>query len=309
MNYHFRGTVAALTSIVHGGDETFGTTRTLRREKFIMPDGRVEELPVISGNSLRGQLRDCAMVYMMRLLDLQLSPAAFDFLTSGGALSKQAGRAIDVQRARRLREAIPAISVFGGAVGNHILRGKLRVGKMIPLCLETTHLIPEDFQPLCVVSVWDTLQVEGYTRADDKKNERLRELIEPQALAMLEGEAEELDEANLAAPSGVKQQMRYENETVAAGARFFHEIFLEDVTEQEYHAFLSALYEFSRFPFIGGRSAVGHGKIAMRYSQLDVNPLAQAENGTDLALTMERSYNEHLQAQRETIVRLLGAIA
>ena len=56
-NLAFEGHVTALSSISHIG-ETRGVTAELRREKVLLPTGDVEEVPIISGNGLRGPLRD-----------------------------------------------------------------------------------------------------------------------------------------------------------------------------------------------------------------------------------------------------------
>jgi CRISPR type IV-associated protein Csf2 len=151
----WEGTVTALSSIAHSGGQTFGISTKLRREKFVQPDGRVEEIPVISGNSLRGLLRDRGMLHMCKALGygvreetgevMGLSLPAFHFLFSGGALTSQGDKTIDIGYARRLRELIPLVGVFGGAVGNVILPGKLKVGKLIPICAETAHVLPERF--------------------------------------------------------------------------------------------------------------------------------------------------------------------
>ena len=66
MDYQYEGVVTALSSISHIG-ETVGVNAKLRREKLVTPNG-IEEVPVISGNSLRGQLRDAGMLYMCRQL-------------------------------------------------------------------------------------------------------------------------------------------------------------------------------------------------------------------------------------------------
>src|SRR3990167_9316390 len=99
--YLFEGVMTCLTSVSHIGD-SHGVTAKLRREKFITPGGDVEEIPVISGNSLRGILRDRGMLHMLRTLGYGvneetgevhgLSLAAFYFLFSGGALTKVTGR-------------------------------------------------------------------------------------------------------------------------------------------------------------------------------------------------------------------------
>lgn len=54
----FAGVMTALSSISHGGGQSFGINAKLRREKFVQPDGSVEEVPVLSGNGLRGLLRE-----------------------------------------------------------------------------------------------------------------------------------------------------------------------------------------------------------------------------------------------------------
>jgi len=102
----FEGTVTALTSISHIGD-SHGVTAKLRREKIVQPDGSVEEIPILSGNGVRGILRDRGMLHLCRELgfgvndengEVQgLSKEAFYLLFSGGALSKQGGaRGLDI---------------------------------------------------------------------------------------------------------------------------------------------------------------------------------------------------------------------
>ena len=51
--YILEGIVTALSSISHNGGEKNGIVTQLRREKFVQPNGKVIEVPVISGNSIR----------------------------------------------------------------------------------------------------------------------------------------------------------------------------------------------------------------------------------------------------------------
>jgi hypothetical protein len=46
------GTGTAVSSIAHGGQQ-LDTTTLLRREKMLLADGRIDYVPVISGNTLR----------------------------------------------------------------------------------------------------------------------------------------------------------------------------------------------------------------------------------------------------------------
>src|SRR5690606_14632725 len=98
--YLFEGIVTAKSSISHNGGESLGIETKLRREKLVQPDGSVEEVPVLSGNGMRGLLRDRGMLHMCRSLGYGepgedgvpsgLTLSAFYFLFSGGSLTSTA---------------------------------------------------------------------------------------------------------------------------------------------------------------------------------------------------------------------------
>lgn len=309
------GTVKALSSITHNGGQSFGISSKLRREKFVQLDGTVEEVPVISGNSLRGVLRDRSMLQMCKILGYGveeeqgsvrgLSLAAFHFLFSGGALTSEGGKTIDIERARQLRKLIPLVGVFGGALGNTILPGKLKVGKLIPLCQETIHVLPAKVQQPAP-SIWEYLQEEMYTRKDDAKNEHYRPLIAPteQQRQFHETTADALIPeigSDLPAREGQKQQMMYYVETFAAGTPFYWRITLDDVTDIEFEAFLVGLAQFSRMPYVGGKSAVGLGEIAINFDKwLSIDSRVHTES-QEINIPLGQAYQQHLQEQGEAI--------
>ena len=321
--YNFEGIMTALTSISHIGD-THGITATLRREKFMQSDGSVEAVPVISGNSLRGILRDRGMLHMLRCLGYGtneetgevrgLSLAAFYFLFSGGALTKTGSRGLDIDEARRWRELIPLVAIFGGAMGNQIMPGKVKIGKAIPICRETIHLLPDwCTDDISIESIWEMCQQEAYTRRDDEKSEDLCQLISPPVRALLEDKARAKrqkrgTEDDVAGPTGQKQQMRYYVETLAAGTRLFCDIILDYVTELEFEAFAVTLAEFGRFPYIGGKSGVGHGKVAIRFDNwLEINPRI-APTGREITLPLGSRYKTHLEEQGPAIRELIDGL-
>lgn len=321
--YIFEGQMTALTSISHIGD-TMGINAMLRREKIVQPDGTVEEVPVISGNAIRGILRDRGMLHMLKILgygvDEQsgevkgLSLAAFYFLFSGGALTKAGGNAgLDVDEARRWRDLIPLVALFGGAMGNQIMPGKAKIGKAIPICRETAHLIPERFVMSDEQSIWEMCQQEAYTRRDDEKNENLRQLISPEVRFLLEASAADKRSrsgtpSDLAGETGQAQQMRYYVETLAAGTRLFWEIALDDVTDLEFDAFCTTLGEFGRYPYIGGKSGVGHGKVAVRFeSWIEINPRL-APTGKEVDVSLGMRYMQHLRERGSDIRGLIDGL-
>lgn len=320
--YIFEGQMTALTSVSHIG-ESHGVNALLRREKVVQVDGSSEEVPIISGNSIRGILRDRGMLHMLRQLGYGindetgavtgLSLAAFYFLFSGGALTKDGPNGLDVDEARKWRKLIPLVSVFGGAMGNQIMPGKVRIGKAIPICAETAHLLPARFVEIAPNSIWDMVQREPYTRRDDEKNDNLREIIAPKVRALLEASAADkrakTRQGEDEVAEGQKQQMRYYIETFAAGTRFFWEVALDDVTAVEFDAFCITLAEFSRLPYLGGKSNVGHGKVSIQFDNwMMIDPRA-TPTGKAVASTLGTHYMDHLASHGEEIRNLIDAFS
>lgn len=310
--YELAGTLTALSSIVHSGGESFGITTKLRREKFVQPDGAVEEVPVLSGNGIRGRLRDLGMAHFCRALGYGVDDAtgqvagltlpAFYFLFSGGALSQsEGGKALDLAYARQLRELIPLVGVFGGAIGNQLLPGKLIVDKAYPICAETSHLLPERYRRAEPVSVWAFLQEEMYTRKDDEKNEHLRPLLTGDTQrALLAGvSAQALTDAG-------PQQMMYYVESFAAGTRFYWRVLLNDVTDLEFEAFLTCLAEFSKVPYLGGRAAAGLGHVALECDSWRRIDARLAPVGEAIDVPIGTKYHEHLRTRRDEIRQVLA---
>ncbi len=319
------GVMTALSSISHIGD-THGINAKLRREKIVQVDGSIEEVPVISGNSLRGILRDRGMLHMLRCLGYGvneetgevrgLSLAAFYFLFSGGALESAGGqRGLDIDEARKWRETIPLVSLFGGAMGNQIMPGKLKVEKALPICRETAHLIPPRFLGgKAQESIWEMTQEESYTRRDDEKNEPLRQLLTPETRLLLEEKAAGKREKaksgdNQDVDIGQHQQMRYFVETLAAGTQLFWGLTLDDVSDLELEAACACLSEFSRLPYIGGKSGVGHGKVAIHFDQwLSIDTRVEPR-GQALAAPMGSLYAAYLVEHGERIREVLGGLS
>jgi len=318
------GVVTALSSIYHGGGQSIGINSKLRREKFVQPDGTVEEVPVISGNGLRGLLRDRGMFHMCRVLgygvddetgDVRGLPLpAFYFLFSGGALVRGGGggSGIDIDRARELRALIPLVGIFGGAMGNQIMPGKLKVDKMIPIVTETKHLLPAPWRGSEMSSIYEYLQEEMYTRKDDEKDEHKRVLIEPATRLLLETAATTKRNASsqpvTEADTGNKQQMMYYVETFAAGTQFYWSLVLDDVTDVEFDAFAVCLGEFARMPFIGAKSNVGLGRVQVRFDKWHTVD-ARLATGNQLDTPLGRRYQAHLQEHGAQIRDLLAGMA
>jgi CRISPR type IV-associated protein Csf2 len=317
----WEGRVTPLQSISHNGGQSFGVTAKLRREKFVQMDGSIAEVPVISGNAMRGILRDRGMLHMLRTLgygvneesgEVQgLSMAAFYFLFSGGALTSTGSRGIDIDEARKWQTLVPLVSVFGGAMGNSIKPGKIKVGKVIPICVETAHLLPESVSAnLELQSVWEYLQEEMYTRTDDAKNDRYRPLLSADVRKLLDDEqrAAQRDPLKPVEETGQKQQMRYFVETIAAGTPMYWQICLDDVTDLEFEAFVTTMVEFGRMPYIGGKSGTGMGQISLQIDKWMTIDSRSILTGNEIDMPIGTRYADHLRTHGDEIRSLLESL-
>lgn len=256
--YVIEGIVTALSSITHNGGQKNGTVTQLRREKFVQRNGKAMEIPVISGNSIRGKLRDIAAIEILTKLNgekITVDADSFNLLFTGGSLESTGETGINVERVRQMRKDMPMLSVLGGSVGNTILPGKVEIGKMIPIAKETLHLIPEAFHAAYTdepKSIWEYCQLEMYTRKDDMKDENKR--------AFLSEDAE---------PK--KSQMMYDTETIAAGTKFYWKVTLKDTTDIETGAFLQTLNTWAdQNSQVGGNGRVGHGALKLEIKETKV---------------------------------------
>jgi hypothetical protein len=296
-SYRWEGTATAQSSIAHGG-ETLGTVTHLRRESFLLPDGRVEQVPVVSGNSWRGQFRRVGAELVWEALGCpELPLAVVATLWSGGALVKT-GRDAMLSGARlaRLRALVPQVMVLGGAGGGRILEGALSVGKLVPICQETAHAIPARYHRPPLPRLVDLVQDEEYSRVDDTTRPGATDRAaaddpaRPEDLPAGEGRPDQ--------PGGLL--MRYGVETLAAGTRLHAWLALRDATAAQ-HAFLTDLLTRWAGPdgtagHVGGRGRIGHGRVALDLTEQVVTDRGQHGEDPDWRGALVRHRDEALAA-------------
>lgn len=318
-SHRIEGAATVLSSITHGGDRQ-GTIMGFRREKIIGTDGRPVEVPIVSGNSLRGILRDHAADITWRHLgEPELPAAVFHLLWSGGSLSKAgAGHTLGARQLAEVRRLVPLVSLFGGSGAGKIIEGKLRVGKLTPICAETAHLLPDGLIGDTPASMWDHLQLEEFTRRDDSKRDQLHPAIHglaPKALeepgadgALLAVDPHE-PAAETETAAGPAQQMRYGIETLAAGTRLHWWVALRHVTDVETALFAAAIEAWtSDGAAIGGRSSSGHGRLRLDVHQWQ-HQSPTATVGEALDVTGRDHLGDHFAKHRDEIVEALGWFA
>lgn len=196
-------------------------------------------LPIITGNSVRGTLRDCGAKQLLDQLGVLVEKEVFHILFSGGNLNGAVK--MDVGKAKSVREHLPIVSLFGGGLGDMILAGKMAVGNLYPICKESEDITGEYSD----ISWKNLIEEIEYTRIDDEKSDELTRYIS-------DPEAEKTAKAST--------QMRYSVQYIAAGAELVQEIVLYDnVTELEEGALLAAFEIWFACPKLGGMANKGFG--------------------------------------------------
>ncbi len=241
------GKIVAVEPISHIG-ETRSIDSKFNRQKIRLTSkagfDKVREIPVISGNSLRGVLRRRAGYRLLELLGLRketLAEGLQHALFSGGMLKKGAeGGIIDTSFISKLRQNIPYLSLFGTVLGQQMVGSKMDVGQLIPISCQTQNITGINSE----TSIDSLLDEVAATRRDDMED-RTKGTQDP-------------DEQ--------KQQMRYTHEVLVAGTEFYHYFTLKNCNDMEIGAFWSTLADFSKYPKIGGLGCRGFGMVRLGYT-------------------------------------------
>lgn len=278
--YRLIGTITLLEPLSHIG-KRIGPDSFLSDMSIVGPDGQPARCFAYSGNAFRGQLRDLAATYLLDRLGLALPLETFYLLFSGGSIGGESY--IDIDDARRLRQALPHLALFGGAAGNQMLEGSMDIGSMWPLCAETQRLLPLALRDAAALPFSRLTADQEYSRSDDAKKEGLRRYLaspNPGRPALAASERPAIEGVGADGPDrpagpvaggkggkgdkGGKDrpaQMRYAVEYLLPGVRLYQRIDLKRVTELQLGAFVAALSEFSKVPRVGGMARMGYGLV------------------------------------------------
>lgn len=242
----FTGTYEAQTPISHGSDEDFGMEQRLRTiEMAVREDDDLyhEDIPVISGNSLRGQLRDLLAEDFLEAISTDEDPVEVgDTLSnvfwSGGSLERTAGPGkVNRRMLHDIREYIPSLSLLGTAISDQMVESRLNMGMLTPIASETESFTGRESEN----SVFEFVDETFYTRMDDRVGGR-------------QGDED-------------AQQMKYTVQILTPGTRFEHWMALEGATDVERACLGRAMDLFAESPHVGGQKSVGHGKVSFDYDE------------------------------------------
>ena len=247
--HRVRGVLTALSPVFHGGSEKTGAVVLLNRLKFIV-DGKPTDVPIISGNQVRGRLRRLLTRDFLELVGYEMDLSQrkhqklYHTLFAGGVLTEveeEESGVVDLNLKSRIVKYILPLRLFGASYANQMIEGRVLVGHLLPVCRELREYTGVDSD----VSFYQLIARAFQTRRDELR------VTTP---------SEEEEEPTV--------QAIVEYECFAPGTRFYHEIVLE-TTRQEEQLDLSTLYRavklWQQVPYIGGKSSIGFGKLKIEY--------------------------------------------
>jgi len=243
------------------------------------------KIPVITGNSIRGQLRDSAASRLLELLDTKVDKETFNVLFSGGNLNGEMKD--DIGRAKQVREHFPMISLFGGGLGSMIMAGKMTCSFAIPICKESEDITGRP----SFISYHSLVDEIEFTRMDDCKNDI---------------KAEHITDTEAETKAKASTQMRFEVQYMAAGTEFIQTITLFDgTTSLELGAFYSALLKWFELPRLGGMAAKGFGFFDAVVGDNDITVNGGEITAKDEIKTLATAYENYVKAEGNTYLDLL----
>lgn len=284
---------------------------------------------------------------VMGIQDGTLSKQVVDLLFSGGHLSK-GGAAVNVAKARELARLFPVLSLCGYSAGNFMAQSKISVDNFHVACAENQFRMPAEVRPHPVAQLKAAAfrSEEFGTRHEATRNPRvsalLKDAVRDAQERMLSVRLDNDVQRNLLGidppePQQVRKerkkkgaddgtihfdappqssQMIYEFQTLKAGTVLYGGINVDGLSDLEVAAFQAALSRACKgkhadgFVYhLGAKSAVGCGRVVMRFAGKLLVTVAAPQGETTSALspadTRPQQYEDHLRDNKDKILTAL----
>jgi hypothetical protein len=295
---------------------------------MVLPNGTVERVPYITGDSIRHKVRETAAYATLDaaglLDDPSLSEGALRLLFAGGTVTKK-GKAnvIDVDAYRELVALFQPLALLGGCIDNRQLPGQTIVNEGNLVCSEMMHTAPN------WVNKWldeNGFQVQSYRRLmEEVTRVRMDPTTSPEKVKLLTADAQvEVNRRLLASgkahSEGDTAEAEREKSTamprsferIVQGSLFWCGIEARTYTPLEADAFdYSVACLLNNFT-VGGKVATGHGRLRfVAGNRIHFAPTAGTLEGMgdSLALKTGSLFKAHVAERSKEIRRWLDKVA
>lgn len=270
-----------------------GNHAIFMRESIMLPDGEVVDIPCISGDALRHQLREAMAYITLDALDMLgqggLSQGALRLLFAGGGIGGAQGASIDLDAYDKMVRMVPGVGLLGGGVGNRIMPGQIEVKAGRLICDETVEAGVLPAWAAAIAYPRDAVPPAAGDCVATETRVRMDPMDRPGKRTMLSDAAQAEYAERILAGAGAKDakakddakgtMMPRSTEVVVAGALFHWGIVATLHTQAQEHAFWAMLGAALSDLKVGGKRGTGHGSLAVVACQQHewMNPIASAK--------------------------------
>lgn len=316
----------AVDPIAHH-EESLGNVSVFMRKRMVLPNGSVQKVPYITGDSIRHRAREASVYATLdaagMLDDPKLTEGALRLLFSGGMVTgKGDASVINLDSFRELVNLFPPLALFGGCVDNRPLPGQLTVNEGNLVCSETVHTAPN------WVHDWLTkneYQVQTHRRMlEEVTRVRMDPALAPEKVKLLTGDHQVSVNRRLAASgrahdTGETKEAEKEKssmmprsfERIVQGALFWCGIEARTYTPIEADAFDYTVACLLNNFTVGGKLATGHGRLQfVAGNRIHFAPSAGSIEGMglDLAGKAGEMFRAHVKAHADQLREWLGRV-
>lgn len=252
-----------------------GTLKLINKQLVLTKDG-IKEVPVISGNAIRGIWRRLAARELLELLEIETIPKKLKYLlyVGGGLSEKGKGNPLkEFEFKNKLRKNIPMLSLFGCSIGTGMLEGKLKTGFVYPVVKETYRILGLEEVDDETISAKDIIGEAMGTRLDNID---------------LTKEEYEKEKSSV--------QMIYHHQYMAPGVKLMQDITILKPNDIEVSCFISILEKFKEYPYIGGMISKGFGRV-----KIDKMPEESSEQYIDYIKENKQDIKKYLLSLNEEL--------
>lgn len=241
------GFITAISPIHSGSEESMGNEKTMRTLSFNLPTGP-EDVPVVSGNAIRGMLRRLIMGDLLervgyKPVDAKGQVRLYHSLFAGGvleAVSEKDSGYIDLALKRQIREILPPVALLGTALRNQMMEGKVDVAYAVPRAKELAGFLREDATYPITATLGDLQKQTFNTRRDEMAQDAK-------------------------ADGGSSSQMLHTWWYIPPGTVFQHGFTLSNPSEIEAACLGQMIALWQERPRLGAKAGTGNAEVRLDY--------------------------------------------
>ena len=315
--------LTAETPIAHHA-EVFGNHAVIMRRKVRLPGGTWAQVPIVTGDTMRHQVREAAAYAFLDaagMLDKgALTESALRLLFNGGMVTGRGDAAnIKIDAYREMVDLIPTLGLLGGCASNRVIPGRLICEDALLICEESVHLVPEWARQ--VAGALDTarahIEIAQRVRMDSTLDPGKRKLLAEGDVRQLEAKdrrresAAESDDA-VEADKSKSSMMPRTFEAIAAGSFFYWRVTClcqSELDVDTFHTMVGTMLGNAR---VGGKRGTGHGLLrAVAAQGIVVNRPSDVTTPIDalaFAPQVGEMFRSHVRARADRARKFLSEV-